>query len=318
MSVAMNNRLDFMDEMLEDESVIFRKFTQFYSLNKDKIILFLEGSDDIKFYLRKFENSFGEFDVDWSFMECDKRSNVIQLVDDLSEHTRSEYKDCFHLGFIDKDYNEVDSNDISDKIYVTPSYSIENFYTTDEFFKKLLKLEFNLRENDPNNDDFEKCLLNFIARREEFVENILELDCYLKCHFLMYETTDNCFELSLKDYRILDHVYIGVDRVVFKDSVLSALNIEDKNFDQEILNGVKDFYRNKSKNELNLLVRGKFIFEFICCYLFRLVENNSDKNSKLFQDSYANSKRRRNDPLKVPMKKTDLRINLRDHDLLSV
>lgn len=318
MSAAVNNRLDFMDEMLKDESVIFRKFMNFYSINKGKMLVFFEGSDDKKFYLRKLEEHFGEFDVNWSFLECDKRSNVFQLIKDLSEHSVEEYKNCQHLGFVDKDYNDIDSNDFPDKIYVTPSYSIENFYATDEFFRKILKLEFNLRDNDPNNNDFDKCFLNFVARRDEFVEGVLELDCYLKCHYIMYDTTENCFELPLKDYEIIDHVNIYLDNVVFKDSFLKVLDIDNNKFDQTILNNVKEFYSSKDKNKLISLIRGKFIFDFVCCYLYRLVCDNKDRNSKLFVDSYSNSKRGSNDPLKAKMKKTDFRFELRDHDLLSV
>lgn len=318
MDVLIKNRVEYMQEMQEDTSVVFRKFIKFYSTNKLKILIFLEGGDDIKYYLRKFEQYFGDFDDKWNYLECDKRDNVVQLIKDLSVHTLSEYKNSNHLGFIDKDYNEVDCNEFPEKIYITPSYSIENFYATDEFFKKILKLEFNLRENDPNNSDFERCFSNFVIRRSDFIESILELDCYLKCHFLMYERDNSCFELSLRDLNLIKKYYIGLDRVTLKNDIHSLLGVDIELFDKVVLQEVKDYYLDKGHKELCLLIRGKFIFEFICAYLSKLIVENRDQDSILFKDSYTNSKRPKDDPLKVQMKKTKLKSNLDEHYLFSV
>lgn len=318
METLKRNRVEFMEEMQEDTSVVFRKFIKFYAINKNKLIVFLEGADDIKYYLRKFEEFFGNYDDNWSYFDCDKRSNVIQLVKDLSIHTFSEYRDSLHLGFIDKDYNEVGSNEFPEKIYITPSYSIENFYATDDFFKKLLKLEFNLRENDPNNNDFERCFLNFVARKNDFIESIMDLEYYLKCHFIMYERDNTGFQLSLRDLNLIKKYYIGVDRIKLKNDIPSLIGVDIELFDKEVLQEVKDYYSDKDQRELCLLIRGKFIFEFICAYLSKLIIENGNKDSILFQDSYTNSKRPKDDPLKVQMKKTKLKFKLDEHDLLSV
>ena len=196
-TMDVHNRIDMMEEMAEDESVVFHKFTKITRDYNKAIILLLEGEDDIEDYNYIFTNSRGEEKIDWIELVCHGRSNVIQLIDDLKNHTRTEYRNGLYFGFIDKDYYEVESNPFPEKIYITPVYSIENFYASKKFIKKILERKFYVSQYSPNDEDYISCLKNFTDRRDEFVSGITDLDCYLRCNRHMYEEKKSRIRLML-------------------------------------------------------------------------------------------------------------------------
>ncbi|MCK7047250.1 hypothetical protein [Enterobacter roggenkampii] len=50
-------RVGLMEEMAEDESVIFRSFLRKFKEAKGKMIFFFEGIDDLDYYFPIFESS---------------------------------------------------------------------------------------------------------------------------------------------------------------------------------------------------------------------------------------------------------------------
>lgn len=312
---GVKSRVEFMDDMLSDESVIFRKFIRLYAKNKNKVIFLLEGDDDIDYYLTKIEGYFGVHNNDWIEMVCSGRSNVIDLVKDLNLHTKEEYRDSSHIGFIDKDYHEVADNPFSEKIYITPYYAIENFYISDGFFKKILRFKFFLNEVDEINKDFTRCLENFIARRNDFIDSILELDKYLRCNRIMYENKLIESKINARDLKLNNFISIDLDKVIVKSSTLDFLGKKIEDFDEESLKEASKFYQDKSYEILALMIRGKFMFYFFSYYLHKLRHDNQLKIPTLFSDSYANSQKRGED--RVKRNKTKLFFDIENPDLLS-
>lgn len=316
MGAVVNNRLDFMDEMLSDDSVIFKEFMSFYRHHENKVIFFLEGDDDIDYYLNKIENKFGKYDNKWVEMSCAGRSNVIKIINDLHEHTKQEYRDCKHFGIIDKDYNETDDNQYPKKIYITPCYSIENFYVSKDFFKKVVNFKFYLNGREDGNSDFQRCLDNFELVRNDFIDKILELDKYLRCNRIMYDlkaidSKINARELKLG--KLLDIAFTGVE---LKSNILDFMGKKVEDFNSEALKESNDFYQGKSHDELAMLIRGKFMFYFITQYLSKLRNDNLNKNPKIFVDSSENDQKKGRD--RVKMQKTKLSFNVENPDLFSV
>jgi len=310
-----NSRVEFMNSMLNDESVIFRKFIKLYAKNKDKVIFLLEGDDDIEYYLTKIEAYFGSHNNDWIEMVCSGRSNVIDLVRDLNSHTKEEYRDSSHLGIIDKDYHEISENPFSEKVYMTPYYAIENFYISNNFFKKILRFKFFLNEVDENNKDFFYCLENYIARRNEFIDAILELDKYLRCNRIMYENNLTENKINARDLKLINFISIDLDKVTVKSTTLNFLDKNVEDFDEESLREADKFYEDKSHDLLALMIRGKFMFYFFSHYLHKLRHDNQLKIPTLFVDSYANSQKRGQDRIK--RNKTKLFFDIENPDLLS-
>lgn len=305
------NRVDFMLEASEDSSEILRKFIRIFSKYEDKIFLFLEGADDIGFYFQRFTNYLREA---WKDFVCNGRNNVISLIKDLKEHTRPEYRDAVYYGFIDKDYYEVINNPDKDKIYITPCYSIENFYISNQFFKNILERKFHLNESTPNNTDYQRCYDNFISRRNEFVEAIKELDIYLRCNRIMYEEKKISSKINARDINLKSAIDINLNNISSTMTALQILNKSESDFDSSSLDTAREFYTNKTNEELVSYIRGKFIFYFILHYLCKLKNENHTKNSIYFIDSVNNDKLP--PPNKIRYQRCTLQLSTDNHDLI--
>lgn len=286
------SRTERMGLMLEDESVVFRNFLiKFKSCGK-KLIFLLEGHDDLDYYLPVFESNIGPYNDKWVDLVCHGRNNVLQLINDLRQHSLQEYKNSLCFGFIDKDYHEVSNNAFPDRIYITPTYSIENFYVTMSFFKKILVRKFHLVEHDQGNNDFSLCCTNFQSRINEFVSGVKELDSFLRCNRIMYEEKKSNSKINARDINLNNLFSISLDKTHLKSDALAILDKTIDDFDPEALNISRSYYEERPESELLNVIRGKFMFFFIHQYLFRLKEDNHKRIPVLFPDSYKLSKKR--------------------------
>ena len=285
------SRVERMEQMSEDESVVFRAFLKKYKNNNNKYIFLLEGIDDLDYYLPVFESKVGAHKDNWIELICYGRDKVYQLVGDLQQHSQREYKDSLYFGFVDKDYHEISDNIYPGRIYVTPTYSIENFYVSLTFFKKILLRKFHLSEDDLENSDFNLCCDNFQSRMNDFVSGVKELDSLLRCNRIMYEEKTITSKINARDINLNDLFSISLDSIAIKNSALNILGKTIEDFDVEALNVSRGFYNGKSESDLAKVIRGKFMFFFIHQYLFRLKEDNQKKIPTSFPDSYALSKR---------------------------
>lgn len=313
MSTVKESRVNFMSDKLEDESVAFQKFIKKYK--KNRVFFFLEGDDDIDYYSYKIESYLGGYCEKWIEIVCHGRSKVIRIIADLSSHTKEEYRECAHFGIIDKDYYEVDQNPNEKKIYITPYYSVENFYVSTSCFIKILIGKFFVNDGDSSNNDYTRCIDNFLTRRREFIDIVRELDKYLRCNRIMYEEQSIDCKINARDLNLKDLVDINIRQVVMKNNVLDFLGKKAEEFDDEALKKSESFYENKTDEDLALLMRGKFMYYFINHYLLSLRHDNLQRSSYLFVDSYANSQKR--GPERVKMRKTKLFFDVQNSDLLS-
>lgn len=308
-------RVGLMEEMAEDESVTFRSFLRKFKEAEGKLIFFLEGIDDLDYYLPIFEANIGPHTEKWVGLVCYGRSNVFQLVKDLQCHTMQVYKDSHHFGFVDKDYHEVRDNSFPEKIYVTPTYSIENFYVTMSFFKKILRHKFHLAENDPENNDFNICCENFSSRISEFISQVTELDALLRCNRIMYEVNNVNSKINARDINLNDLFRISLDEVSLKTDILTVLHKSIDDFDSNSLETSRQYYVGKDDSQLAKVIRGKFMFFFLHQYLFRLKEDNVKRTPTFFPDSCRLSRGTKED--RRTFTKTRLTLNKESQDILS-
>lgn len=309
------SRVERMEQMSKDESVVFREFLKKYKNNKGKFIFLLEGVDDLDYYLSVLESKVGSHNESWVELVCYGRDNVFQLVGDLQRHSQREYQDGLYFGFVDKDYHEISDNIYPERIYVTPTYSIENFYVSLTFFKKILMRKFHLSADDPDNGDFDLCCANFQSRMNDFIAGVKELDSLLRCNRIMYEERGVTSKINARDINLNELFSVSLDGVAIKNDALTILgkNIED--FNTDALNTSRAYYEGRAESDLAMVIRGKFMFFFIHQYLFRLKEDNHRKTPTLFPDSYALSKRRGNE--RRVFTKTRISITRETQDILS-
>jgi hypothetical protein len=153
-------------------SVIFLKFTRIIA--KGLVAIFFEG-DDEKYYSVRI--SITRSDIKWASIICEGKFNVIKARNDIKEH--SEYKNSFCLFFVDADFDDnTDLHRYSD-IYISPCYSIENLYISDNSFKKILSSEFKISEYNSEKEDFEKIMSTYQSCKASYLENISHFNYWL-------------------------------------------------------------------------------------------------------------------------------------------
>lgn len=267
------NRVAKMEAELEDESVAFNNFMKAFKENQQRFFLFLEGNDDIDYYQISFDSILGIEEENWKDIICHGRDKVIKLIATLTNHKNDYYRNSFYYGFIDKDYNEISENNFKERIYITPYYSIENFYLTESFLEKILIRKFYLPKNDDENKDFHFCIDLFKNRITSFIESIKEIDLILRANHLMYKNgigeKINISSISLDKFY---EIYLNQVRNKFS-SPEQVLDVDLSIIDIDALNNSTSYYKGKSYQALSLQIRGKFMIYFMHNFIFRLKED---------------------------------------------
>ena len=281
------NRREILKKARLDAPVVFQEFRNIYikHKNQDKLndyfYCFYEGKDDSKYYNHRIEG-FCECEV--SHLHTDGKENLLKIYRIL-DRRKNIYKDSQLLFFIDRDYDFFIKNDelkelqkISN-LYITPTYSIENFYTTKKAFERILKSEFNILEMDKK---FDKLINLFLERQKEFHQIMLDINVWI--------ATQNYFQHT-KEKRNIPYNELGLDKIL----KISLQNIESKqNNIFEFLEGKysESFSSEEIKtkfielqnafltNDIQANFRGKFEIDFLTKFLRLLIEKANQRDGK--------------------------------------
>ena len=163
-SVKIKNHL----ESLTEASVVWEKYTRDVKNNPNRYFVFYEGKDR-QYYDCRIRN----FTKNYNAYEVGGKSKVLQLVDKFTHEEGYKLKN--KLFFIDKDYERyrLDSD-----VYMTPKYSIENFYVSHTVIERILKTHFGINEDDP---EFSKVLDFFNERYKEFIQHLTDMNLWAIC-----------------------------------------------------------------------------------------------------------------------------------------
>lgn len=129
--------------------------------NTGNVFYVIEGNDDIHYYYTKIS----QICTDRKLIPiiAHNKKNVIYLRDEVKNRSYdSKYNICF---FIDKDY---DRNKHIESIYMTPGYSMENFYCSKDVLEKVLILYF----ISDNNTLHEKITALFDQKYAKFIDSV--------------------------------------------------------------------------------------------------------------------------------------------------
>lgn len=254
---------DRMQEEIFQPSVYFLNFMKI--VKNEKIPVCFEGKD-IQYYRSRLEQYLTE---DFGHIPCDGKSTVLELREEIKEH--SDYKDELCLYFVDCDFDDNSDIHNQDDVYITPCYSIENLYIADRVFEKILSDEFGINPNDDKQFDlFSKILSEYKERKREFFQ------CIKEFNFYVYLIKINQADLSYNDIKILNLVRIEVDSVIKKYTCISEVlkGIDLNNFD---LSMAQTYFSDK---EPERHFRGKNNFHFLEKFLTKLQEDANKKNSR--------------------------------------
>ncbi|MGK7886456.1 MAG: DUF4435 domain-containing protein [Crocosphaera sp.] len=180
---------DYLRQQQEIPEGYFILFDELYHHDPKLLFCFFEGPDDINYYgsrIRDYSRcEFQEF-------YCDGKENVIDRFQYISRKTQTPYYNNAKIAyFIDKDFDQsiYQSSEMenTEKIYETPYYSIENFYTSLDCFKRILKEKFKIQQYLTGgqilkiNPDFENSVKLYEQKQQEFHNCIGILNAYILC-----------------------------------------------------------------------------------------------------------------------------------------
>lgn len=270
--MSSSSILDEMIELSEDIESIF----QTYILTKshedlDVIHCFFEGTDDYKYYCSRICSY---TDKDTVCYDCKGKDNVLTLYGMIKDNTINSNDDKL-LFFIDKDF-DIDELNYED-IYITPCYSIENFYITDNAFSQFLKGELQISRFSENEDklDFEKALNFFKDSRTNFINRTVILNVW---YSLQKNKSRNILNGKKPDLTNLKSVYnnknitFPIDIEKLKILTPNYLEVTDIDIQNE---------KNRLMADSIYNLRGKYYEEFLFKILNEII-TDSNKPQKIF------------------------------------
>ncbi|WP_455789292.1 DUF4435 domain-containing protein [Clostridium butyricum] len=280
-----NSLLDYMDESTGEIEDIFQEFVETRRNEKDSIVYgFFEGNDDYSYYgfrIKKYS------DKEILEYECNGKENVLNLYSMIKSNTKA-FDENELLFFVDKDFeiNNIKSKDI----YVTPVYSIENFYMTDSAFNEFLKGELHINNYSKGNKkiDYDKVTKYYKGERSKFIKKVGLLNIW---YSLQKNKSKGLEEGIEPDLSKLKSVY---GKYLRNDIINGQITIERL---KELTNRYIDVTEFEIKGEeirlcSNPLVnfRGKYFEEFLYKTLNFIIEdankpiNKPDKPKLLFSE----------------------------------
>ena len=242
------------------------KFELLTSKFGDKhVSCFVEGYD-MQYYISRIRDTSGK---EAYAIECKGKKNVIAAFDLIS--IRPEYNKYKKAYFVDRDFD--DNSALSNDIYVTPCYSIENLYCDVKCIKRILQYEYGLSPLDPQYD------------------SVIEFYLQKQCEFHEAIALFNAWYASLKHIGIVNKViclecsfpsdFIEFD---FTKKIVATYTIEDIETAYPLDNttNLELISELKKQLEVNCTAnfRGKYEFQFLNGFLQYL--NQDSTNAHLF------------------------------------
>lgn len=228
---------------------------------KTHVFCFYEGEDG-KYYDSRIRSECSENIMTF---RVQNKTGVLKLYEKIkNEHFLD---DVCKMFFIDRDCDENKYDGWKD-LYVTPGYSIENFYVSQECLAKILQSEFGIN---PTDDDFKKCINDYVSREEEFNNIIFEFNLLVRLRRYKNISNNKC---SFGDVKTSSLVRVDLNRVIKSDkydNIMDSIKLKLGITIDDI-----EFMREKMKCENNYsnIFRGKNQMDFFVEFLKKLKRKN--------------------------------------------
>ena len=252
--------------------VAYQEFMLHVSQNKDGLFCFFEGKDT-PYYSPRIKR----FTANYHPIKCGGKDKVLEVYRLISKHT--EYKKYKKAFFVDRDFDDLLNNP---DIFETPCYSIENFYTSINVFKEILKNSFGLSEV---SEAYQTCLTLYTQRQQEFHQATLLFNAWYACLIYLRNTTKVETGVNLSDK-------LGGDKAT-KNFIIFTLESISKNYTIETIRQNFPSALNVSQNALNQklielsncehskVFRGKYEMWFVVTMIDLLVQDSNNKHNYL-------------------------------------
>lgn len=237
---------------------IFTKFTRNREFFNKKMFCFFEG-EDRKYYGSRIEKYANIPEEEIIFYSCSGKEQVLKLYKML----KNKYMNVQKMFFVDKDYDNIKSKK---ELYVTPGYSIENFYVTENAFKKILHKEFGINSIDK---DFDKCLNDFNNRKKEFNSQIIKLNGWLYYQKEQIKRKGIVY-INYQNFKLNKIFNISINKLSIKTNITTQFLKKEFTEAYEISNEELNKYIKIFDTEEKL--RGKYQLEFFKSILQDMIE----------------------------------------------
>ena len=265
-------QIDFTPKGLSDkiEKTITVPFQRFEKCTSDfgveHLYCFVEGHDDLLYYNVRVEAISGK---QCSFVDSGGKKNVIALHEMLKG--KKEYAKYKTLYFVDRDYD--DNSNINNEIYITPGYSVENFYGSINCFKNIIKGTYHIYEDNPK---FSICIELYNHLKDDFIN---ATSCF--CAWYRCTKSKVNHEVELSESFPERYATFHSDSIVKSDYDLVSLNNDYPNVDDVTTDEFEESVSYIDNNIFN--IRGKYVMQFIE-YIIQLL-NKDSKTCKRYTDS---------------------------------
>ncbi|MDD4156398.1 MAG: DUF4435 domain-containing protein [Candidatus Cloacimonetes bacterium] len=274
----INDLKELMLKKASSAVAVYHKIVNSYN-NYDNALFYLVEGEDFYYYQSRIVTYSDYSDTEIFYFPCDGKENLIEarkLIKNIQ--FKENQRMCY---FVDRDYG---LHKTPPDVYVTPNYSIENFYCCKECFQKVL---INLLTIHYNSNDYIECIKLYDKNLNEYHKITVPL---------------NILAYSIREYEKI-HSLCRVDLSKIKFHHL----IEDDNFEtfkikafqQEFFIGILNFnnvideiqFRKNSllfSGDSQDKLRGKYEMYFLKWFLSKLKTIVTDGNGKISPHRYAN------------------------------
>ncbi|ECL1884906.1 DUF4435 domain-containing protein, partial [Campylobacter jejuni] len=245
----------------KNKNVIFQDIIA--SKSKVDIFVLLEGDDDIKYYGPIIDNRLGD-NKKIRYYTCKGKSEVLLLLKRIQESTKLDLSKKI-MSFIDRDF---DFEQNLEHTYITESYSIENYYFSNEAINKTMKYLLKVDDLELNNKDVKNEVDKIIKERDEKLEDIV----FVNAIYCLQKTKSLECGIQPKLNKIKEYdAIIKIDQDKIKDYIEDYIEVSKDEIDLQI---------EYMKKNLVYETRGKYIFSLM------------KKKYRIFCDKFNKEKKR--------------------------
>ncbi|MBS1774353.1 MAG: DUF4435 domain-containing protein [Bacteroidetes bacterium] len=277
----MSSLLDTLKEAKGNSVVAYTEFILKYSKDNGQMIhCFFEGNDDFKYYQSRIEGNAPAFRImDYICQGKDKVIGVYTLI-----KNQEAYRNARTAFFIDKDFDPQNTNN---DFYETPYHSVENFYTDSDTIRKILRIDFNIRDE----DDIESCLRVFDRLFNEFNLKVLNVNSWLACYA---DKRNN--GMAMGRLNINNAVKDVITKVVLPDlsSIIPLEEVQTKEGIDALFNNndiTEEEYSIKvnhfSQVDMPKVFRGKIAIKFLVNFLDRFKTQIGNRDQTICKKHYS-------------------------------
>ncbi|RXM41534.1 DUF4435 domain-containing protein [Flavobacterium sp. YO64] len=286
-----DNIIEIAKKELESNLVAYAEFVLDFNKDLNNIYCFYEGKDDRSYYSFRIKSHNSKYTL-YNYT-CNGKGNVINLHKTINNH--KVYANSTTLYFVDKDY-EV--NNLDSKIYVTPFYSIENFYVIDEAFENILVNEFKIPKSC---ESYKQAIELYRNCKEVFHSNIIILNAWLSCQNDYRKENNLNTRLNIEDtlkkffnFDIFEKIVnTDLKTITFPEELKTQEKIEtifseSPKIATENFNKKLDLFKTVNQSET---FRGKFELKFLISFLNKLQDEIGKRKGSIFSKRHSCSLR---------------------------